>query len=143
MSDLVSQSSLPFYLSFITFEIINEFPYLVQSLSIYDFLPSHSRDSILERERVNSKIYAYVKSTLSAPFLLPQNLPWLVYRALQCTDLWKHRRNTDINIFVTIFMRKEKVMMVYISSVIRSDIDPEREITACLLATRCRSLGIR
>jgi len=31
-------------------------------------------------------------------------------------------------------MRKEKVTMVYISSVIRSDIDPEKEITACLLA---------
>jgi len=30
-------------------------------------------------------------------------------------------------------MRKEKVKMVYISSVIRSDIDP-KEITACLLA---------
>jgi len=30
-------------------------------------------------------------------------------------------------------MRKEKVTMIYISSVIRSDIDPE-EITTCLLA---------
>jgi len=31
-------------------------------------------------------------------------------------------------------MRKEKVTMVYISSVIHSDIDLEKEITACLLA---------
>jgi len=31
-------------------------------------------------------------------------------------------------------MHKEKVMVVYIPSVIRSDIDPEKEITACLLA---------
>ena len=31
-------------------------------------------------------------------------------------------------------MCRKKVMMVYISSVIRSDIDSEKEITACLLA---------
>jgi len=51
-----------------------------------------------------------------------------------CTDLWKHSHNTDTNIFVTIFRCRKKMMMVYISSVIRSDIDSEKEITACLLA---------
>jgi len=46
------------------------------TLSVYDLLPSHPRNSSLERERVNTKIYARVKSTLTAPFILPQNLRW-------------------------------------------------------------------
>ena len=50
----------------------------------------------------------------------------------------EHSRNTDINIFVTTFMRKEKVTMVYIPSVIRSDIDSEKEITACLLTNEAQ-----